>query len=145
MKRDEFNYVSQGAAMYVSNPINSILDDQIEYGRAQSRGAVDYDKIVRQSLYSDAKSNNARDELYSPKKSNGFIKMTDNKDDYLTVGGSKANNFRQVHSPEQARTGKIFGRIARHQIRTASQNIRPSRLGQVNQPGAFINTRFRGS
>ena len=90
MRREEFNYVSQGAAMYVSNPINTILDDQIEYGRAQSRGAVDYDKIVRQSLYSEGKSN-TRDEIFkSPKKSNGFIKMSDNHLN-IPLGGSNAN------------------------------------------------------
>ena len=46
------NFISQKAALYSANPINSVLEDQIEQARAQSRGNVDYDKIVRSSLYS---------------------------------------------------------------------------------------------
>lgn len=34
LDRQELNLVSQGSAMYVSNPISSMLQDQIEFGRA---------------------------------------------------------------------------------------------------------------
>ena len=50
------NLIAQGAALYSANPISSVLEDQIECARAHSRGAVDYDKIVRGSLYSDGRS-----------------------------------------------------------------------------------------
>jgi len=47
MKRDEMNFISQRAALYSANPINSVLEDQMEQARAHSRGAVNYDRIVR--------------------------------------------------------------------------------------------------
>ena len=43
--REEFNIVSQTAAQFSGNPINSMLQDHMEYGRAQSRGPLDYDMI----------------------------------------------------------------------------------------------------
>lgn len=34
LKREEVNFIAQGAALYSSNPINSVLDDQMEQARA---------------------------------------------------------------------------------------------------------------
>ena len=53
LHREEVNFISQKAALYSANPINSVLEDQIEQARAQSRGNVNYDKIVRSSFYSN--------------------------------------------------------------------------------------------
>lgn len=55
-QREEMNFIAQRAALYSANPISSVLEDQIECARAHSRGAVDYDAIVRRSLYSDART-----------------------------------------------------------------------------------------
>jgi len=99
------NFIAQGAALYSANPISSVLEDQIECARAHSRGAVDYDAIVRRSLYSDAKSQQsvspepaARD--YGSNKRNSNI-------DYTSMSPARA-------SPE-----KGFNRILREDIRTA--------------------------
>lgn len=46
LDRQELQIVSDASAMYASNPINSMLDDQIEFGRAQSRGIYDYSNFL---------------------------------------------------------------------------------------------------
>ena len=55
LHREELNFITQGTALYSANPINSVLENQIEFARAASRGNVDYDRIVRNSVYSDPK------------------------------------------------------------------------------------------
>ncbi len=45
MKRDAFNLVSETAAQFSTNPINAIIENQIEYGRAQSRGTFDLESV----------------------------------------------------------------------------------------------------
>ena len=55
-QRAQQNFIAQGAALYSANPINTVLDDQIEIARAHSRGKVDFDRIVRSSLYSNEQS-----------------------------------------------------------------------------------------
>jgi len=56
LERAELNWVSNNAALYSANPINTVIEDQIEYGRTQSRGGIDYDEIIKNSLYSSVKS-----------------------------------------------------------------------------------------
>ena len=54
--REEVSWVSQNAALFSANPINTVIEDQIEFGRAQSRGGLDYDELMRKSMAGDKKS-----------------------------------------------------------------------------------------
>ena len=62
MPREEFNIVSQTAAQFSGNPINSMLQDHMEYGRAQSRGPIDYDIA---ETYRNSLDCNSKDKLSS--------------------------------------------------------------------------------
>jgi hypothetical protein len=56
MERAELNWVSNNAALYSANPIKTVIEDQIEYGLTQSRGGMDYNEIIKHSLFSSVKS-----------------------------------------------------------------------------------------
>ena len=108
------NFIAQGAALYSANPINSILEDQIECARAHSRGAVDYDKIVRGSLYSDCKSNRSGSPppQQSSKIKGGAVQFNSNQD----LGAHATSQA----SPNRILTSeKGFNRIMRNDIKTA--------------------------
>ena len=112
-----------------------MLESQIENARVASRGQVDYDHIVRSSLYKDEKGKPSRTQAIrnshntgnypgSPDKalSKGYTKFAD------STGVLRKSNqpYSKIHSPQRHGNSSQADRGG---LRTASQNIRPSRLG----------------
>ena len=130
MPREEFNIVSQTAAQFSGNPINSMLHDHMEYGRAQSRGPIDYDiaETYRNSLdgYPGDKRKSLNLNYNSPKRVG------------LAQKFSSGINLNQTDvSPQNtAASPGAFGRVSREQVRTASQGMRRPRIFSTKFPGA---------